>query len=149
MEINAYSSAYAAGSTNKTGSKDTAEPKIDDGGLLGMNDFLNLLIAQLTNQDPMNPTENTEFIAQLAQFSSLQAMSEMTASTRNMQATSLIGKNVVAAEYDIRGHIVQTEGKVDKVTIHSGETLIYIGDKAFSLSNIMEVKGEEVKNSEE
>ena len=39
---------------------------------LGLQDFLKLMVAQLQNQDMMNPTSDTEFIAQLAQFSSLQ-----------------------------------------------------------------------------
>ena len=62
-----------------------------------MQDFLNLLVAQITNQDALNPMDNTEFIAQMAQFSTLQAMTDLTEMALQGQATSLLGKNVVVA----------------------------------------------------
>ena len=55
-----------------------SEPNMDV-SKLGQNDFLTLLIAQLKHQDPLNPASNTEFIAQLAQFSSLEQMTLMNA----------------------------------------------------------------------
>lgn len=74
--------------------------------ILGKDDFLQLLTTKLRHQDPMNPMEDHEFIAQLAQFSSLEQMQNMnetmqtqillTQSTNNALATSLIGKNVQA-----------------------------------------------------
>lgn len=68
---------------------------------LGKDDFLKLLITQLSNQDPTNPMENTEFIAQMAQFSSLEQMTNMNESFAKMasminssQAANTIGKTV-------------------------------------------------------
>ena len=73
---------------------------------MGKEDFLNLLIAQLQNQDPLNPTDSTEFTAQLAQFSSLEQLGNVNqnlmelkdfqASINNSQAVSLIGKAITA-----------------------------------------------------
>ncbi len=74
--------------------------------VLDKDDFLNLLIAQLQNQDPLSPTDSVEFTAQLAQFSSLEQLGNVNdnlmelknlqASINNSQAVSLIGKAITA-----------------------------------------------------
>lgn len=84
----------------------TATPSLSSAAL-GKEDFLKLLVAQLQNQDPMNPSDPTEFTAQLAQFSSLEqlfsvnsSLAQMAESTNNSQdlerlsAFSLIGRQV-------------------------------------------------------
>lgn len=142
MEINAYN---RSSNVNPTSNK---LEKNKSGSSLDMDDFLNLLVAQMTNQDSMNPMENTEFVAQLAQFSSLQAMSKLSEISAQSQATSLIGKTVVMAKYNDKGEFVIKEGKVEKVTIHSGETSIYVGGIAYEMSNLMEVKADAVVKPE-
>ena len=68
---------------------------------LGKDDFLKLLITQLQNQDPTSPMENTEFISQMAQFSSLEQMTNMSSSFEKMaafinssEAANTLGKTV-------------------------------------------------------
>jgi flagellar basal-body rod modification protein FlgD len=71
---------------------------------LGRDEFLKLLIAQLEHQDPTNPQDNGEFVAQLAQFSQLEESQKMSSSfnqfasafqsTQHLQATSLVGRPV-------------------------------------------------------
>ena len=79
--------------------------------VLGKDDFLKLLITQLQNQDPTSPMENTEFISQMAQFSSLEQMTNMSSSFTKMaaflnssEAAATLGKTV---ELDIGDAAVQ------------------------------------------
>lgn len=106
---------------------------------LGLQDFLKLMVAQLQNQDMMNPTSDTEFIAQLAQFSSLQAMTSMADQYNNAYAVSMIGKEVTAATLDKDGNLQQTTGVVTGVGLFEGTPVVYIGKDRFELSNIMVV----------
>ena len=85
---------------------------------LGKDDFLKLLITQLSNQDPTSPMEDTEFISQMAQFSSLEQMTNMSTSFAKMaafinssEAASTIGKTV---ELNIGDSV--TTGVVDGAT---------------------------------
>lgn len=136
MEINSYNSVYQTNNANSVDNLKVQKEKEN----LDMQDFLNLLVAQMTNQDAMNPMDNTEFIAQMAQFSSLQAMSDLTEISMQGQATSLIGKNVVVAKYNNLGELEVQEGIVQRVTIHSGKTKLYVNDSEYDYSNVMEIK---------
>ena len=85
---------------------------------LGKDDFLKLLLAQLSNQDPTSPMENTQFIAQMAQFSSLEQMTNMSTEFTKLanmlnssEAVNVIGKTV---DIDVAGQLVS--GVVDGAT---------------------------------
>ena len=79
---------------------------------MGKDDFLTLLLTQLQNQDPLNPTDSTEYTAQLAQFSSLEQLSNVNAnleymqlyqaSINNAQAVSFIGKEIISLGDDLQ-----------------------------------------------
>lgn len=93
--------------TQQNISSTTAGTSTTEKNSLGQEDFLTLLVAQLQNQDPLNPTDATEFTAQLAQYSQLEqlfnlntAMDQMTLAQNNSQrisALSLIGKEVLVS----------------------------------------------------
>lgn len=88
---------------------------------LGMNDFLKLLAAQFENQDINNPTSNTEFISELAQFSSLSAMNALAKGSDKQYAASLIGKKVTVTSTDDEDKTSTYIGNVLGVTT-SGDT---------------------------
>lgn len=117
-----------ANSTNNTTNKDK--------GSLGKDDFLKLLVTQLRYQDPMNPMDNTEFVAQMAQFSSLEQMQNMNTTMAKYQATSLIGKNIVWSSGD--GQLFT--GDVSGVYISNGVTQVVVGDQAIDLDKILAIK---------
>jgi flagellar basal-body rod modification protein FlgD len=77
----------------------------DSTGTLGKDAFLQLLVTQMKNQNPLDPQDNTQFVAQLAQFSSLESMQNLTStvdsiassykSSQALQASSLVGRSVI------------------------------------------------------
>src|SRR3954466_9103235 len=92
---------------------------------LGKDDFLKLFVAQLQHQDPMNPTDNNEFMGQMAQYSALEQMTNVAKSTETMaaqtglsQAVGLLGKSVTYIDSDGVSHT----GNVDKVVTADGAT---------------------------
>ncbi len=94
--------------------------------------FLKVLVAQMSNQDPMNPQSDTEFIGQMAQFSSLEQMTKLNNSMQQMQAYNLVGK-YVAATYDVplndgTDNTVEKTvvGKVDSTFTQSGITYLVV-----------------------
>jgi flagellar basal-body rod modification protein FlgD len=66
------------------------------GNALGEQEFLKLLVTQLTNQDPLQPQDQSQFLAQLAQFSTVEGVNNLSSSESKLQAASLLGKTVDA-----------------------------------------------------
>ena len=93
---------------------------------IGKDDFLKMMIAQLKHQDPLNPLDGTDFTAQLAQFSSLEQLSNMNdqlktlglyqASLNNSQAANLIGKEITAI-----GNVIKVDGTSADLTYNLTE----------------------------
>jgi flagellar basal-body rod modification protein FlgD len=133
LQINEYNSIDKVNNASGTYRPAASNDNLD------MQDFLNLIVAQMANQDPMSPMENTEFISQMAQFSSLQAMTDLREMSMEGQAANLIGKNVIVADYDSKGQMVTDEGIVEKVTFYGGKVGLYVNDKEYGFPNIMEI----------
>ncbi|HZR19049.1 MAG TPA: flagellar hook capping FlgD N-terminal domain-containing protein [Verrucomicrobiae bacterium] len=109
---------------------------------LSQNDFLKLLVAQMSAQDPLNPQSNTDFAAQMAQFSSLQAsqstqssVSLLQASQSVQQANSLIGRQVTLIAQD--GTF--PSGPVSGVQMVSGTPKVVVNGSLYDLSQVLSI----------
>ncbi|MDT0200796.1 flagellar hook capping FlgD N-terminal domain-containing protein [Nocardioides sp. AE5] len=105
--------------------------------------FLELMVAQLRYQDPLNPTDSSAFLAQTAQFNSLEQMTkvaEATTTAMNMQlafgASGLVGKDVTWTDAD--GNAVQ--GRVSGVTFSSEGPLLDVDGTPVALTSIAAVR---------
>jgi flagellar basal-body rod modification protein FlgD len=130
--------------TQGAGAKHASEPvPTNPGGTLGKNDFLKLMVAQLQSQDPLQPTESSAYIGELAQFTELEQVTNLaqtstqSASAQQVaQAVALIGHTV--SYRDSTGATVQ--GTVQNVDITSaGATLTVEGHTGVEPSGITEV----------
>lgn len=117
------------------------------GGELGKDAFLKLLLAQLRNQDPLRPMEDREFIAQLAQFNSLEQMQQVNDRLQDMlaiqslsQASSLIGQQVLTKVLDADGQVVS--GAVQAITMLDGAPQLLVGPQQVpvSLADVVAVR---------
>ncbi len=110
------------------------------GGELGKNDFLNLLVTQLRYQDPLQPVDDKEFIAQMAQFSSLEQMQNMNGSMTKSQAFTLIGKVITATTTDDKTLEVNSiQGTVTSVKMKDGKTFVVVNNKDVDVDRITQV----------
>ena len=119
---------------------------------LGKDDFLKLLIVQLENQDPTKPLEDKAFIAQMAQFSSLEQMTEINTTLSNLiinnkinNAYSLLGKWVEVLDKDTNKLI---EGNVTEVQFKNGTPNITVNGMSYSVDDIVKVAVNAAKNDD-
>ena len=109
---------------------------------LTQNDFLKLLIAQMTAQDPLNPQSNTDFAAQMAQFTALQSsqstqagVSSLQASQQVQQANALIGRSV--SLLSTNGSL--STGVVTGVQMDSGVPKLVVNGTNYDLSEVFSI----------
>ena len=140
MQVSATNSAAVNSSLLDT--TDTSAASRVPTQTLTQQDFLKLIVAQMSSQDPMKPVDDTQFVAQMAQFSTLQATTSMQQSLAQMnsqqqflQANALIGRDV--ALQDSQGALIN--GTVSSVLMTSGTPQIVINGQAYDLSTLLTV----------
>jgi flagellar basal-body rod modification protein FlgD len=109
---------------------------------LGQADFLKLLVAQLSAQDPMNPVSNTDFAAQMAQFSTLQTTQSMQTNMAAVQAglTGLSANNLLGKTVNLQTtNGLSVTGVVSSVQYQSGTPNIVVNGQAYDLSQVTSV----------
>lgn len=127
MDVSAIGATAAAAQTTEVTRND----------MVGKDEFFELLITQLSNQDPLNPMEDRDFITQLAQFSTLEGMNELNTGFNELRGISLLGRSVIAArdaKDDFQADYVQ--GMVEGIS-HSGDRIMLdLGEESVYLDNV-------------
>lgn len=138
MEVNSVMSSYQV-AANNTANANGASNELDS------SQFMQILLAQLTHQNPLEPMDNAEMMSQFSQLNSLQELRGINSSMQNVSTmsqtaylASLVGKVVKANRAD--GKVI--EGVVEGVVTEVDNPQIRIGDEVIDLLDVVEVKGE-------
>jgi flagellar basal-body rod modification protein FlgD len=132
--VNISNQTSNTGSINQTTSSSTGK------NTLGKDDFLKILTIQLSNQDPANPLQDKDFVAQMAQFSTLEQMTNMNKTLEQMsqaQFASVIGKNVTWQDSTT---LAVSTGVVSGVSTQAGKNYYVIDDQKVPVEQVTDIK---------
>ena len=124
---------------DETGSPlgDKSSKKTAKSNELGYDQFLQILCAEMQYQDPLEPTSNTEYVAQLATFSQLESTLSMQNTVESSSANDLVGKYVIMkVTSSTTGETNYIAGICDYVLHQNGETYLSVNDGLYSLSDL-------------
>ncbi len=121
METASQSSLSKASSTSNEMNKDT---------------FLQLLVAEMQNQDPLEPASNTEYITQYAQFSEVESLGNMASNMDLSRASSLVGQEVYIKTTASNGEEKLVQGKVDYVVYENNKAFLSINESLYALDDL-------------
>jgi flagellar basal-body rod modification protein FlgD len=117
------------------------------GSSLDNDAFLNLLVAQMKYQDPLEPTSNTEYISQFSTFTQLETMQNMNATLELSRASSYVGQIVTIRTKTATGEFREVEGKVDFVIFENNKAMVSVGGQLFNVSEVYATVDAEYKNA--
>jgi len=104
---------------------------------LGYDQFLQILCAEMQYQDPLNPTSNTDYIAQMATFTQVESMLNMQNTMTSSQANDLVGKYVIMkVTSSTTGEVTYAAGNVDYVLHQNGKTYLSIDDSLYNIEDL-------------
>lgn len=122
---------------------------VEKQGKLGKDTFLKLLVTQLKHQDPTKPMEDREFIAQMAQFSSLEQMTNVNKELRNLVSSShaseaygVLGKNIESYDSQAKKRVT---GTVSSVFFKGDDLMLKVGNDEVAMKNVHSVNMIEAK----
>lgn len=119
------------GATNSITGKESSNNVVDE------DMFLQLLVAEMQHQDPLEPTSNTEWVSQYATFTQVEQTSSMQESMKQIQASSLVGKQVIMKTTNsITGETSYFSGQVDYMYVEEGKTYLSVNDKLYSIDDL-------------
>ncbi|MGZ4436874.1 MAG: flagellar hook capping FlgD N-terminal domain-containing protein [Nocardioides sp.] len=141
MTISPLGGTTATGTTADIGSA-TATSPTSGFDTLGKDTFLKLMVAQLRNQDPMNPTDSTQFLAQTAQFTSLEKLEDVASQSQQalaaqmaFGASGLVGKQVTYTS----DAGTQVSGSVSSVTFTANGPVLTVGAADVPINSVVSV----------
>lgn len=109
---------------------------------LDLNEFVKMLVAEMQNQDPMNPMENQEILNQISQIRSIESTTRLTSTLDSVllgqnvaTASSLIGKTIEGLTDSEK----KINGTVDRVSIKDGVPTLHVGNDSVSLDNVSQI----------
>lgn len=123
---------------NSTGKSDKSS-----NSSLDKSAFLNLLVAEMKYQDPLNPSSNTDYVAQLATFSQVESMQNMQLTYQQQQGTGLIGKPVIMKTETSSGETGYICGRVDYMITEKDKVYLSINGKNYDIDDLDTVLEEE------
>lgn len=138
------------GKVINAGTSSNTDKKAKEAGNNPVNEdmFLQLLVAEMKYQDPMQPTSNTEWISQYATFTQVQQQTEMQSSLKQMEANNLVGKQVIMKSVNsATGETKFVSGQVDYMYVENGEIYLSINDKLFDIKELDTVVDKEYMNA--
>jgi flagellar basal-body rod modification protein FlgD len=138
-----------AGAPTATPSSAASNKEVHDLKDLDINQFLQLMVSELTNQDPLNPMDNTQLVQQLGELRSIAASDQLSTTLQSMQtqqslttASTMIGKTVTALGSDgndVTGTVSSVSVEVDQKDNTKRTYKLKIGDQSIDLQNVREV----------
>lgn len=142
MQVSTSTSTLGTGATAANTATTATTAAKSKTATLGQNDFLKLLAKQFQTQDPMKPMEDTAFIAQMAQFTSLEQSSSMAS-----QLTAMNAKQDIATANSYLGRLVTvsdgkggtTVGEATGVEVADGVPRLVVGDYTYALNSVVRV----------
>jgi flagellar basal-body rod modification protein FlgD len=110
---------------------------------LNQDDFLKLVVAQMTTQDPLNPQKDSDFVAQLTQFTTLEQtkgmqtdISELRTQQQFLQANATLGRKVSVED----GNGIITTGVVSAIQVEAGTPLIVVNGQAHDMGELISIE---------
>lgn len=121
------------------GAEEKKTSKATNSSAMDKDAFLQLLVAQMKYQDPLEPTSNTEYISQYATFSELEQMQNMSSTLELSRAANLVGQTVVVESTDDSGRTSSDMGVVDYISYENSKAMVWVNGNSYSLDDVVEV----------
>ncbi|MEQ1827887.1 MAG: flagellar hook capping FlgD N-terminal domain-containing protein [Pirellula sp.] len=124
---------------------------------IDLNQFLNLMITELQNQDPLNPTDNAALIQQVGELRSISSSDQLVSTLKSFSSTqelttasSLIGKMVKGLDVDskeVNGEISSVSVKIDEKDRNKRQVQVHVGNQIVDIKNVREIVEKSVASS--